>query len=62
MERLVQLGVADDAKNAEEMYLAVEKATGSEEPLEGLHVSPLGASILYGGGHEDRYQIVEHGS
>lgn len=60
IERLVQLGVADDAQDAEEMYLAAEKAVEPEEPLEELHVSPYGASIRYGGGYEDRYQIVEH--
>lgn len=60
MERLAQLNVADDAKDAEEMYLAAEKAAGSEETMEELHVSPYGASIRYGGGYEDRYQIVEY--
>ncbi len=60
MERLVQLGVADNAKDAEEMYLAAEKAVWPEETMEELHVSPYGASIRYGGGYEDRYQIVEY--
>lgn len=60
IERLVQLNVTDDAKDAEEMYLAAEKAAGSEETTEKLHVSPYGASIRYGGGYEDRYQIVEY--
>lgn len=60
IERLVQLNVADDAKDAEEMYLAAEKAEGSEEAMEELHISPYGASIRYGGGYEDRYQIVEY--
>lgn len=60
IERLVQLNVTDDAKDAEEMYLAAEKAAGSEETTEELHVSPYGASIRYGGGYEDRYQIVEY--
>lgn len=60
IERLVQLNVADDAKNAEEMYLAAEKAVGPEETMEELHVSPYGASIRYCGGYEDRYQIVEY--
>lgn len=60
MERLVQLGVADNAKDAEKMYLAAEKAAESEETMEELHVSPYGASIRYGCGYEDRYQIVEY--
>lgn len=60
IERLVQLNVADDAKDAEEMYLAAEKTAGSEETTEELHVSPYGVSIRYGGGYENRYQIVEY--
>lgn len=52
--------MADNAKDAEEMYLAAEKAVWPEETMEELHVSPYGASIRYGGGYEDRYQIVEY--
>lgn len=59
-ERLVQFGVADNAKDAEEMYLVAEKAAGPEATMEELHVHPYGASIRYGGGYEDRYQIVEY--
>lgn len=60
IERLVELNVANDAKDAEEMYLTAEKKAGREEAIEGLHVSPYGASIEYGGGYQDRYQIVEY--
>lgn len=60
MERLVQLNMADNAKDAEKMYLAAVKAVGPEETMEELHVSHYGASIQYGGGYEDRYQIVEY--
>ena len=60
IERLVQLGVADDTKDAEEMYLTAEKAAESEETIGELRVNACGASIVYNGGYEDRYQIAEH--
>ena len=52
--------LADDTKDAEEMYLTAEKAAESEETIGELRVNACGASIVYNGGYEDRYQIVEH--
>ena len=40
IERLVQLGVADDTKDAEEMYLTAEKAAESEENCVSTRVGP----------------------
>lgn len=41
------------------MYIAAEDALVEDEIYE-LHVSPFGASIIYGGDYEDRYQIVDY--
>ena len=39
------------------MYLNAEKATADDEMYE-LHVNADCASIIYSGGYEDRYKIV----
>lgn len=56
--RLVELNVAEDAEEAEEMYAKAELAGSDEEDYE-LHVSQYGASIMYSG-YSDRYQIVDY--
>ena len=63
--RLVELNAADDREKAEEMYQEALKELN--DPMAGdfpfadiLSLSQCGASIRYGGGYEDRYEIVEH--
>ncbi len=59
MERLVQLDIAEDAEEAEEMYRKAEVAGRDDEDYE-LHVNLSGASIMYGDCYGDHYQIVEY--
>ena len=59
VEHLVELDIAKNTEEAEKLYTAAEKATAEEEVTE-LHVSNETVSILYGGGYEDRYQIVDY--
>ena len=58
MERLVQLDIAEDAEEAEEMYRKAEVAGRDDEDYE-LHVNLSGAS-MYGDCYGDHYQIVEY--
>lgn len=60
IERLLELNIVQTKDEAADLYdKAAEERAGAEEPYE-LHVSLHGASIHYGGGYEDRYQIVEY--
>lgn len=54
-ERLVKLSNAKDLDEAAGMY---NQAISEEEETEGLSVSGFGASIRYGCGYKERYQIV----
>ena len=63
--RLVELNAVDNREEAEEMYQEALKELN--DPMAGdlpfadtLSLSQYGASIRYGGGYEDRYEIVEH--
>lgn len=60
-ERLVKLNVVADSKDAEELYVSAENASIEGETYE-LHVSEYGASIMYGGGYADCYQIYDYGN
>ena len=63
--RLVELNAVDNREKAEEMYQEALKELN--DPMAGdlpfadtLSLNQCGASIRYGGGYEDRYEIVEH--
>lgn len=56
--RLVELNVVKDAKAAEELYAETER--DPEQEGDDLHIYLNGTSILFGGGYEERYQIVEY--
>ena len=63
--RLVELNAAESREKAEEMYQAALDELN--DPMadclpfrDTLSLSRCGASIRYGGGYEDRYEIVEY--
>ena len=56
--RLVELDLVDNVDTAGKMY-----DESADYDLEELHISDLGASVMYRGNYyEDRYQIVEYDS
>lgn len=58
-ERLVELNIAADSKDAEGLYaFAYENAPVTGEAYK-LNVGRYNVSIIYGG-YEDRYQIVDY--
>lgn len=61
IDRLQALNVTETSYEAAALY---EAASNSEDNvadyLQELHVSEYGASIRYGGGYEERYEIVDH--
>ena len=59
MRKLVELNLAEDTKVAEKMYLVAE-STSVEGETNDMHVNSNGASIIYGTGYEERYQIVDY--
>lgn len=58
--RLQELNVAETDGEAADLYETAETASRGEDEIPELHVSECGASIRYGGGHEERYEITEH--
>lgn len=56
--RLTELDVAENKEDAGKLYAETEKHPDQE--TEALHISGNGASIFYGSGYEERYQIVEY--
>ena len=62
LKRLVELNVADDQEEAQEIYAkaASEDAEENGEVYDSLSLSEFGASICYGDCNEDRYEIVEY--
>ncbi len=58
MKRLVELGIKKDARSAEKLYVAAERATVGKIEYE-LSISFYGATIRYND-YEDRYQIVDY--
>lgn len=53
-------GFADTEKAANDLYQAAETDGSLELPCGHLSLSDDGASLLYGGGYEDRYEIVTY--
>lgn len=62
LKRLVELNVADDQEDAQEIYrkAASEDVEENNKVYDILSLSEFGASIRYGDCNEDRYEIVEY--
>lgn len=55
--RLVELNVANSEKEAKELYVKAALHLKDEDVSDVLNASPDGATIRYGGGFEERFQI-----